>query len=144
MAMLTLAGCRFDFAIAARQWCGWTIVEVDGDLDVYTSPLLHARLGALAAGHPGLVVDLSGVPLLDASGLGVLVEALSRTRAAGGTLRVAGPSRLVRLLEIAGLETVLPMYPSAETAVADGDGGQAISNGAYGNVGPPLPAEDQR
>ncbi|HVL05848.1 MAG TPA: STAS domain-containing protein [Acidimicrobiales bacterium] len=144
MALLSLAGCRFDFAIATRQWCGWTIVEVDGELDVYTASLLHARLGALAVRHPGVVIDLSGVPFLDASGLGVLVEGLSRARAGGGTLRLAGPSRLARLLEIAGLEAVLPMYPSAEAAVADGDGGDQTANGTHGGGPHRSPGEDQR
>lgn len=124
MAHLSLADCRFDFAIATRRWRGWTVVEVNGDLDVHTSSLLQARLGAAAPGHPGVVVDLCEVPFLDASGLGVLVEGRSRARAAGGTLRLAGPARLARLLEIAGLEGVLPLYPSVQAAVTDGDRGQ--------------------
>lgn len=70
---------------------------------------------------PGVVVDLSRVTLVDASGLGVLVEGLSRARAAGASLRLAGPLRLARVLRIAGLEAMLPLHPSVEAAVADGD-----------------------
>lgn len=67
MARLTLAGCRFDFAIATRQRSRWTIVEVNGDLDVHTSSLLHARLRTLTGVPPGVVVDLSGVTFFDAA-----------------------------------------------------------------------------
>ena len=144
MAHLSLADCRSDFAIATRRWRGWTVVEVNGDLDVHTSSLLRARLGGDAPGHPGVVVDLCEVPFLDASGLGVLVEGRSRARAAGGTLRLAGPARLARLLEIAGLEGVLPLYPSVEAAVTDGDGGQDDRQRGAGTRPSSPPAEDQR
>jgi|GEM_PF-1216691 anti-sigma B factor antagonist len=144
MAHLSLADCRFDFAIATRRWRGWTVVEVNGDLDVHSSSLLQARLGGDAAGHPGVVVDLCGAPFLDASALGVLVEGRSRARAGGGTLRLAGPARLARLLEMAGLEVVLPLYPSVEAAVTDGDGGQDDRQRGAGTRPSSPPAEDQR
>lgn len=50
------------------------------------------------------VVDLHRLDDIDAAGIGELVSALTTVRQAGGTLRIARPSRLVQqLLRIAGL-----------------------------------------
>jgi anti-sigma B factor antagonist len=75
---------------------------------------LHA---ALATGDGELVVDLSGVELLDATGLGVLVDVHRRAGLAGRrlVLRNASP-RVARLLAITRLNRVLAVE-SAGVAV---------------------------
>ena len=50
------------------------IVDVDGEIDLFTCGLLRDRLLALAdEGHSSLVVNLGSVSFIDSTGLGVLV-----------------------------------------------------------------------
>jgi anti-sigma B factor antagonist len=65
-----------------------------------------------------VVADLSGVPFIDSSGLGVLIGALRRAREAGGELRVvSGDDAVVKILRITGLDRVLPLFSSLDEAV---------------------------
>jgi anti-sigma B factor antagonist len=69
-------------------------------------------------GCPVVVADLSGVPFIDSSGLGVLIGALRRAREAGGELRVvSGDDAVVKILRITGLDRVLPLFSSLDEAV---------------------------
>jgi anti-sigma B factor antagonist len=90
---------------------GATLVSVRGDVDIATSPTLSRLLATVQAcgrregSHGHLVIDLSRVTLLDASGLGVL---LSAARSADGEalwLRDPSPS-CMRVLEITRLTPV--------------------------------------
>ena len=71
---------------------------------------LHA---AIDAGAGDLVVDVSGVDLVDATGLGVLLGAHRRAAQAGRrvVLRDASP-RLVRILRLARLHRVFAVEPA--------------------------------
>lgn len=86
-------------------------LAVSGRLDVHTAAetrdALHA---ALAAGDGDLVVDVSGVELVDATGLGVLVGAHRLAVQADRrlVLRGAGP-RLLRILRLTRLHRVLTL-----------------------------------
>ena len=72
---------------------------------------LHA---AIDAGAGDLVVDVSGVDLVDATGLGVLLGAHRRAGQAGRrvVLRDASP-RLLRILRVARLHRVFALEPGA-------------------------------
>lgn len=85
-----------------------TIVEVDGVVDLSTSPSLRARLiDAIQAGCRELVVDCTGVGFVDSSGLGVLIGARRRQRANGGEFTLIVPPGVVRdLFTITGLDSI--------------------------------------
>lgn len=93
----------------------WLVVEVAGELDLQAVPLLD-ELGS----DPRFVtLDLHGVTFMDCSGLHALVNARSRAVAAGGSLRVAAPSREVqRLLRLTGLERAFPAFDTVAEATA--------------------------
>jgi ABC-type transporter Mla MlaB component len=64
-------------------------MQLGGEIDVYTAPRLReAIVAAINAGHTQLVVDVEKVDFLDSTGLGVLVGALKKVRADGGTLDI--------------------------------------------------------
>jgi anti-sigma B factor antagonist len=66
---------------------GRTVVEVSGEIDVYTAPKLReALLSLVDSGTYRLIVDMSGVEFLDSTGLGVLVGGLKRVRAHDGAI----------------------------------------------------------
>jgi anti-anti-sigma factor len=70
-----------------------------------------------------LTLDTSGVSFLDSTGLRILVETARRLGA--GNLILSDPPRIVRrLIEITGLEEMLPMEPPA-----DPDGGNPSYQG---------------
>lgn len=94
------------------------LVTLTGRLDVTgTSAAREALHAALAAGSGPLVVDLSGVELLDATGLGVLIGSHRRARAAGRwlVLRDAAP-RVARLLWLTRVDRIIAVEHTTSAA----------------------------
>lgn len=82
-----------------------TVVELRGEIDIQTAPLVSARLDALTAGpSPELVLDLRSVTFIDCSGLAALCRARTRVLSRCGRLRlVSGSPRLMRILRLTNL-----------------------------------------
>src|ERR1700761_3516958 len=99
---------------------GFTVIEIAGEIDVYTSPKLRERLvGLVEAGSYQLIVDMEGVEFLDSTGLGVLVGGLKRVRAHEGWIDlVSTQGRILRIFRITGLNKVFSIYGSVADAVA--------------------------
>ena len=97
-----------------------TVLEVGGEVDVYTAPRLRERLIELVEGGARhVVVDLSRVEFLDSTGLGVLVGALKRLRAVNGALGlVCGHERLLKIFRITGLGKVFAIHATQSEATA--------------------------
>jgi anti-sigma B factor antagonist len=110
-----------DLSLETRTHDGHTVVEVGGEIDVYTAPKLRECLVDLVnAGNYRLVIDLEGVEFLDSTGLGVLVGGLKRVRSHEGTLHlVCTHERLLKIFRITGLTKVFPIHDSVEAAVSD-------------------------
>lgn len=96
----------------------WTVVEVRGEVDLYTAPRLKERLLELiGGGRVRLAVDLDGVEFLDSTGLGILIGALKRCREADGALALVAPrDPVLKVLGITGLDRVFPIHDSVERA----------------------------
>ena len=99
-----------------------TVVEVAGEIDVYTAPKLREQLiDLVTAGSYHLVIDMHGVEFLDSTGLGVLVGGLKRVRAHDGSLKlVCAEDRILKIFRITGLTKVFPIYASVTEALAAG------------------------
>ena len=95
-------------------------VLLSGRLDGRSAGEVRDTLHAvLATGSGRLVVDLSGIELLDATGLGVLAGAHRRARLTGRDLVLRGaPTRVDRLLRLARLDRVITVEPSGHLASA--------------------------
>jgi anti-sigma B factor antagonist len=108
-----------DLTLSTRTQGDRTIVEVAGEIDVYTAPKLRERLVDLVtAGNYHLIVDMEGVEFLDSTGLGVLVGGLKRVRAHDGSLRlVCTQERILKIFRITGLTKVFPIHSTVEEAV---------------------------
>lgn len=96
------------------------VLDVQGEVDVYTAPTLREQLTALVdGGASNLVADLTGTSFIDSTGLGVLVAGQNRAGAAGGALRVVcAQERILKLFRITGLDAVVQIYPSRDEALA--------------------------
>ncbi|MGW0561494.1 STAS domain-containing protein [Streptomyces sp. NPDC003016] len=95
------------------------LVATAGEIDVDSAPAL--RTGALrliAQGHPYLILDLDLVTFCDSSGFNALIGIMRCAKDAGGSLTLAAtPGRLARMLDLTGLSTLMPSYPSAADAL---------------------------
>ena len=73
----------------------------------------------IEAGRVRLVFDLSGVELVDSSGLSVLVTALKKARDAGGDVALVGLTDPVRsLIELTRLQSAFAMFDDVDAAAA--------------------------
>ena len=74
----------------------------------------------LRNGRKNLVFDLSGVTHIDSTGIGGFIDAYSRVGQAGGEMRLAGASGMVRdSFRVTRLDTVFRFYPTVEAACQD-------------------------
>jgi anti-sigma B factor antagonist len=98
-----------------------TVLEVGGEVDVYTAPKLRERLVELVGeGHYQIVVDMTKVEFLDSTGLGVLVGGLKRVRSHDGSLSlVCNQERILKIFRITGLTKVFPIHDSLDEALQD-------------------------
>jgi anti-sigma B factor antagonist len=105
-----------DYALDGRTHC----IEVAGQIDLYTAPTFKARiLDLIDQGKTRVIVDLCSVSFLDSTALAVFVAALKRVRARGGALSIICRDYDVeRILEISGLDGLIPIHPSREVALA--------------------------
>lgn len=78
------------------------VVAVAGEIDLATAPLLEGTLRQYT--ERDLIVDLSAVTLLDASGLTALIRTRKRLRQAGHTLGTTGErGAVLAAMNVAGL-----------------------------------------
>jgi anti-sigma B factor antagonist len=99
---------------------GIEVVDVEGEIDVYTAPRLRELLIELVnKKNYQLVVNMEKVEFLDSTGLGVLVGGLKRVRAHDGSLDlVCTQERILKIFRITGLTKVFGIYESVDQAIA--------------------------
>lgn len=104
--------------LTAALYSGTAVVHIQGELDATTASTLRAELTEAGGEAPTVLLDLTGVGVIDSVGLGALLGAIrgihergGRVAAVGGpaattALRAAGVDRLVFLADspVAGLE----------------------------------------
>jgi anti-sigma B factor antagonist len=99
---------------------GWTVVAASGEIDVATAPELREQLVTLIAdGSTQVIMDLENVDFIDSTGLGVLVGAVRRARAADGDVRlVCTNSRILKIFGVTGLDEVFTVAGSIDDAAS--------------------------
>lgn len=100
---------------------GTHLIEVEGRLDLETSPSLQAAMAdVLSRGADRIVIDLSRLVFLDSAGMAVFFSARNHVRAAGGKLALACPNETVdRILRRTGVVRVIPVLDSVEHALEE-------------------------
>ena len=101
-----------------------SVVAVRGEIDLATAPLLEASANvAIDQGCTQVVFDASGVDFMDCSGLRSVLGLAERLGRRGGALVIRSPSaQVTRLLDLAGVDAVVPIERTAASA-PDGDDG---------------------
>jgi anti-sigma B factor antagonist len=102
------------------------IFHLEDEIDLHYAPALRALFQAKEKQRcRALVVDLSGVPFIDSTGIAVFLEYLRDASEFGGRFCVAAPTDHVRhVFEIVRLHEVLPIFESTSAAIA------AVANNA--------------
>ena len=82
-----------------------TKLMVRGSLDINTAPALAEEIDKIIGGKPTKVLcDLSGLDLIDSSGVAALVKLYKGVRAAGGAVTISGardqPLAIFKLLRM--------------------------------------------
>lgn len=108
-----------DLGLHVTQHGDCSVIAVFGEVDVASVPRLREQLHSLVAeGKNRIVVDLDGVGFLDSTGLGVLVGALKRARAHGGSLGlVCNQPQILKVFEVTRLTRVFDLYETVGDAL---------------------------
>jgi anti-sigma B factor antagonist len=95
------------------------VLALQGRLDALTAlELKEAIAERVDAGQIELVVDLSGVPFIDSSGLAALVSGFKAARQAGGSLKLAGLNeQALTVLRLTKLDRVFALYADRAAAL---------------------------
>ncbi len=97
-----------------------TIISLDGKImggpdSTTLNDLLHKLI---ADGKKKIVLDLKNVKLMNSSGLGMMIAALTTMRNASGDLKIAAPSKKIEnLLIITKLVKVFDIFKTVKQAV---------------------------
>ncbi|CAN5721939.1 hypothetical protein BH18ACT13_BH18ACT13_10850 [soil metagenome] len=105
-----------EITVEALSETSATVVRVHGDLDMATCPECET---ALEGTDPGkrTVIDLLGCTFLDSSALRVLIATARDAGSAGGdVLLVAQDPGILRVLQIASVDTMCQIHETVESA----------------------------
>jgi anti-sigma B factor antagonist len=104
----------------SRLTDGLGLIELSGEVDLYTAPRFKDDLVALIeSGVEQVLVDLSRVTFIDSTALGVIISGVKRlAERDGGLAIVAGSRPVVRILDVTGLDKVLTVFDTREAALA--------------------------
>jgi anti-sigma B factor antagonist len=103
------------------RWSGrHAVVTMPEEIDVTNSAGVDSLLAGVAAQRPDVITaDMTGTNFCDSSGIHALARAHRLTIENGGELRLAvGASPAVRILQLTGLDQVLPVFADVQESLA--------------------------
>ena len=107
-----------DLPIELQSISDGTVIRPSGDIDLSRAPAFRTHISDVFQGGPmRVVVDLTGVPYMDSSGVATLVEGMQLATRAGTKFILFGLQERVRsIFEIARLDTVFTITIDLEAA----------------------------
>ena len=96
------------------------VIHLRGDLKLGepVDGLRQACLDLMNDGETRLVLNLSEVPMIDSSGIGVLVRTLTQAKQNGGALKLVNPSKFaLQTLKIVGLLSLFELFDDDTQAI---------------------------
>jgi anti-sigma B factor antagonist len=96
-----------------------SVLSPRGEIDLGRAPAFRQHLTQAQRKKPQkLIVDLTGVPYMDSSGVATLVEAMQAARKGGSKLILCGLQSKVRsIFEIARLDMVFTIVETSDDAL---------------------------
>jgi anti-sigma B factor antagonist len=110
---------KLNLSFEIRGYEGATVLGCKGRIVFRDEALaLSAKVADLLPQSRQVVIDLSGVEIIDSAGLGELVVAFMSGQITGRAVKLAAANRLVRkILEITNLNSVFEIHERVEDAV---------------------------
>jgi anti-sigma B factor antagonist len=105
------------------RWVGrLAVVALPEHIDVSNaSPIREELLWVINRGATALIADMTATLSCDQSGADAMMRAYQRALASGTQLRLVVTAQIVRrVLDINGLDRLIPVYPCVEAATAAG------------------------
>ncbi len=98
---------------------GVKIVDIEGEIDVYTSMELKKELiGFIEGGNKKIIINLDKVNYMDSSGLGILVAVLKRLKQEDGYMKLCNMNvGIKKIFEITKLTKFFEIYEDEEKAL---------------------------
>ncbi|HXE90573.1 MAG TPA: STAS domain-containing protein [Terriglobales bacterium] len=106
--------------INVRKFADVFVVQLRGDLKIgdAVDGFRQTLEDLLNGGDSRIVVNIAQVPMIDSSGIGVLVRSLTSAKQRGGSLKLVSPSKLaMQTLKIVGLLNLFEIFDDEEAAV---------------------------
>ncbi len=96
------------------------VVTVEGDLDASSAPDLRAKFEELIGQRENqYVIDLTGVPFMDSSGIAALVNLFKRVRIGAGDVKLCGfQEEIEKVFKLTRLDRVFDIFDTRAEAVA--------------------------
>ncbi|MEU9420007.1 STAS domain-containing protein [Streptomyces sp. NPDC051000] len=122
------------FSVDVRRTPQACVFALHGELDFDSAVQLQeaADLALTGPRRPRLlVVDCTDLAFCDSSGIGGLIRIYQTLSAHGGVLRLAAaPGSVARVFALTGLDQVIAVHPTPQSALSSGAGSRESGNGA--------------
>lgn len=101
-----------------------SIVNLIGEIDIYTAPQLKDKLLPLSEKEEErIIIDLTHVNYMDSTGLGVFISILKSSKEHQSTFKLINLNkRIERLFTITGLHEIIDISPLAGGVEVENDG----------------------
>ena len=96
------------------------VVQLRGQLRMgpAVDSLRQATEESVAAGDTRFVINFSEVPMIDSSGIGLLVRLLASTKQRGGSVKLLQPSKFaIQTLRLVGVLNLFEVFDAEDAAV---------------------------
>ncbi len=105
-----------------REDNGYTVIELDGEVDLSCSPEARKQILDCLANDRHLLVDLSAVVYIDSSGVASLVEGYQMAKKKELKFGLVNVSEAaMSVLQLARLDKVFPIHASVEERLQEDD-----------------------
>ena len=98
-----------------------TIIRVIGRVDASVAPQFEAALSEqVKNGRTHIILEMDTTDYISSAGVRALIAAQKALKARGGGVLLSQPSsRVMEVLQIAGLDSLFQTFPNTETALGD-------------------------
>lgn len=95
------------------------IVRIEGELDQHRAQELRKEIDRrINMGCDNLIFDFSELEFMDSSGIGVIIGRYKSLLALGGSTAIAAAKpQVLRILSLAAIDRIIPLYDTVEEAL---------------------------
>ena len=97
-----------------------SILDLEGEIDLYKSPEVRSELGKMIARKSkSVAINFEKVSYIDSSGLATVIDAFQKTRTYGGKLVLIALAKPVRsVFEVSRLDKFFTIFENESAALA--------------------------